>query len=256
MVFLALTGIRKTRAATFNVLPSIVFISPSKPIVELKITNEGDDKITFEAKLYSWALTPDGKDDLTPASDIAFFPRIFSIDGHQTQIVRIGIENPTALAKEKSYRIFVRQLPSKIGVLPGGVQMVVNVSVPIFVLPSEQEPAGKVENITLDKAGLNFTVSNTGNVHFMEHLVDVVGFDAKKKIAFQQKIPGWYVLSGETRNYHVDVSRSDCEKAKRLTVVVVAESPLMRPDADVPDSKYTSITQSTQVAPGMCGATP
>ena len=63
-------------------------------------------------------------------------------------------------------------------------------------------------------------MKNTGNIHFLVQSVHVKALDAASAPAFEKDVEGWYVLSGGTREWQVELPKDACKKSKKLSVEV------------------------------------
>ncbi len=122
-------------------------------------------------------------------------------------------------AAEKSYRVFVEELPSLKAPQTANkseVKVLTKMGIPIFIQPAKPLAAGTVEGMGLAKGKLAFTVKNTGNVHFLVQSVQVKALDAAGATAFEKNVEGWYVLTGGTRVWEIDIPKEACAKSKTL----------------------------------------
>jgi P pilus assembly chaperone PapD len=59
---------------------------------------------------------------------------VVSLAPGETRLVRIGLRAPNRAAVERSYRVFVREIPA---VTEGGLRFAVRIGVPVFALPAD-----------------------------------------------------------------------------------------------------------------------
>jgi fimbrial chaperone protein len=130
-----------SRAVSMQVAPVRVALSAAHPVVAMTIGNGEDAEVAVQAEVLAWSQE-DGNDVYSPTRDVLVNPSIFRLAPQGRQIVRVGLQ-AAAGAQERSYRIFLRQLPSAPpSALEGGgvrLQTLLRVGVPIFVPP--QAPA-------------------------------------------------------------------------------------------------------------------
>lgn len=196
------------------------------------IANEGTDKLNVQLKAMEWTQDAEGKDVYTETEDLIFFPKIMTIDPHEDRIVRAGIKVP-AVAREKTYRLFVEEIPEPKKSEGVNVAIAIRFGVPIFVRPVKSDAKGEVHNIGLAKGVASVTVRNTGNVHFMINTVSVRGKNDKGEEIFAKDINGWYLLSGVSRVYGAEIPDEVCKGLSKIEVHVVTDKLTLDGHADV-----------------------
>jgi len=218
-------------AGSFSVTPIRVFLDSKKNSSAIKIINKGDEKVTVHVKSFVWSQDKDGADKLEPTKEIIFFPKIFSIDAQGERIVRIGYKGEWPV-KEKTYRLFIRELPVK---KPGelGLKMALRIGMPVFVSPSDKVEKMAIEKIELAKGKLIVRVKNTGNSHFQVKKIEAAGLDASGKEVFSKEAAGWYVLTGVTKSFFVEISAEECLRSKLIKAAVEVGKSRMEEQLDV-----------------------
>jgi fimbrial chaperone protein len=204
----------------FNITPTRLFISKGQTSTSLMLRNDGGESLRFQVSAFAWSNDRDGQMVLKPTSDVVFFPVLFSVEPGQSRRVRVAVSE-RAIERELSYRLFVEQLPSRAAAQPPGVQMLMRASIPVFV-----RPPSMVARATLDEADviggrLSFVLRNTGTVHVSTTSITVrVPGGMGSRRPFETQLPGWYLLSGESRVYHVTLPAEVCEEHPLLTIAV------------------------------------
>lgn len=151
-------------ASTLQVLPVGLFLSAAKPASSLSMINSGDEPVVVQGELFEWQVV-NGEHVLTPTEDVLFNPPVFTVPQGQSQTVRVGVIRPMNNTVEKSYRLFLQEVPSA-QVLGGGVKIALRFSMPIFVAPIV--PPITDLGITAKAASsrsVTVKLTNTGNVH-------------------------------------------------------------------------------------------
>lgn len=206
----------------FTVTPVQVFINgvaPS-PNTFLKINNTSDVSKRFQAQVFNWTQTDKEPIQLTPSEEIVLFPLLLTIESGKSRDLRVGIVAPPKLV-EKTYRILIQELPdAQTQEKPEGtgVSFMIKMSVPVFVTPEKPQSQPGITNLANNKGKLSFQLTNTGNVHYMAKEMQVTGTDASGKTVFEKSRTGWYVLSGSTPIYDLELPKTDCQKVTNLTV--------------------------------------
>jgi fimbrial chaperone protein len=206
--------------SAFKVTPVNVLLSRRTSTALLTLTNESDRPLRFQASVFSWDQTREGKMELSPTRDIQFFPPIFSVEAGATRKVRLGTS--TAFGSlEKAYRIFFEELPE---LEPDGastqsqLQIRTRVGIPIFLQPGEIESGTRIDSVVARAGTLRFSVRNIGNVHLNLRGVRVKGVDHTGKSLFERESDGWYVLAEESRDYEIEIPKDRCEQVARFTI--------------------------------------
>ena len=185
----------------------------------ITIVNEGGDKLNVQMKAFEWAQNADGKDQYTETNDIIFFPRIMTLEKKEEKILRAGIKIP-ATTREKTYRLFIEEIPEPKKGEGVNVSIAIRFGVPIFVKPLKEEVKGEIEKVELSKGVLNALVRNRGNAHFVINSIDIKGKNAKGENRFSQELSGWYLLSGVSRLYTTPIPQEVCRDLSKLDIEV------------------------------------
>lgn len=196
------------------------------------IVNEGTEKLNVQMKAMEWTQDAEGKDVYTDTEDLIFFPKLMSIEAKEERILRAGIKIP-AVAKEKTYRLFVEEIPEPKKSEGANVAIAIRFGVPIFVKPLKSDAKGEIQCIGLAKGVVSATVMNIGNVHFMINTVSVRGKNDKGEEKFAKDVNGWYLLSGASRVYRAEIPDEVCKGLSKIEVHVVTDKLTLHGHADV-----------------------
>jgi fimbrial chaperone protein len=183
------------------------------------VTNEGEERLNVQMKAFEWTQDGDGKDQYTETADIIFFPRIMVLEKNEEKILRAGIRIP-ATTKEKTYRLFIEEIPEPKKAEGVNVAISIRFGVPIFAKPLKEEVKGEIEKIILSKGVLNALVKNKGNTHFIINSIDIKGKNAKGEEVLSKELSGWYLLSGVSRLYTTPVPQEVCRDLSKLAIEV------------------------------------
>jgi fimbrial chaperone protein len=207
-------------ASAFKVTPVTILLSRRTPTALLTLKNESDRPLRFQASVFLWGQTAEGKMELSPTRDILFFPPIFSVEPGATRKVRLGT-TATFGSLEKAYRIFFEELPD---LEPAGdsirsqLQIRTRMGIPIFLQPAEIESGSRIDSIAAGAGTLRFSVRNTGNVHANLRGVRVKGLDPTGRSLFLRESDGWYVLAEGSRDYEIEIPKDRCEQVARFVI--------------------------------------
>jgi fimbrial chaperone protein len=209
-------------ASSFEVSPIRVTFSPSESTALMTVRNDGDQRLRLQVSVMAWNQNKQGEMVLDPTDDIIFYPNLLTLEPGAQRNLRVGV-NGAVVAREKSYRIFVEELPSNVKLQFTGVRIVTKVSIPIFIRPAKAEHKNTIERIGLRGSDVTFELKNQGNVHIQPRELRVRGVAADGSLQLERKIPGWYILAGGLREYRIDVSKTECMKIRELIVEVDLE---------------------------------
>jgi fimbrial chaperone protein len=185
----------------------------------ITIVNEGGEKLNLQMRAFEWSQDAEGKDRYTETNDIIFFPRIMSLDKKEEKILRAGIKIP-ATTKEKTYRLFIEEIPEPKKGEGVNIAIAIRFGVPIFVKPLKEELKGEIEKVDFSKGVLNALIKNRGNTHFIIQSIDIKGRNAKGEESFSKELSGWYLLSGVSRSYTTTIPEEMCKALSRLDLEV------------------------------------
>ena len=185
----------------------------------ITIVNEGGDRLNVQMRAFEWTQNADGKDQYTETNDIIFFPRIMTLENSEEKILRAGIKIP-ATTKEKTYRLFIEEIPEPKKAEGVSVAIAIRFGVPIFVKPLKEEVKGGIEKVDLSRGALNVLVKNIGNAHFIINSVDIKGKNVKGEEIFSKELSGWYLLSGVSRLYTITIPQEVCKALSKLEIEV------------------------------------
>jgi fimbrial chaperone protein len=185
----------------------------------ITVINEGTEKLHVQMKAFEWTQDAEGKDQYTETSDIIFFPKMIILEKNEQRIIRAGIKIP-AVAREKTYRLFIEEIPEPRKAEGVNVAIAIRFGVPIFVKPLKEEAKGEIEKIELSKGIFNTIVKNKGNLHFIINSINLKGRNITGKEIFSKELSGWYLLSGASRVYTTQIPAEICKDITKLDMEV------------------------------------
>jgi fimbrial chaperone protein len=202
-------------AATFTVDPTQIFLSGRTGSVLLTLRNESDETLQFQLSAFEWAQSPSGEMQLEPTEDVVFFPTLLTLKPKETRRVRVG--SATAQdAREKTYRIFVEELPPTTNA-GAGVRVLTKMGIPIFVRPVKEVATARLNDLRQQDGTLRFTLTNAGTVHIVPQSIKVRGL-AGSNTAFDRELEGWYVLAGGRREFELAFPKNACAQVTSIVV--------------------------------------
>jgi fimbrial chaperone protein len=209
-------------ASSFTVNPIKVLLSDKDQSALLTLQNQSSEELRFKVLVQAWQQSPQGEMKLADTKDIVVYPSLLTLAPGAERKLRVG-STTQAGGIEKAYRVFVEELPPLRSAKEGTkseVRVLTKMGIPIFVRPARPVSMGTVEGLGLAKGSLALTVKNGGNVHFLVQSVQVHATDGTGAQTFDKSIEGWYVLSGGTRVWQVEIPKAACLKSKKLLVQV------------------------------------
>jgi fimbrial chaperone protein len=222
-------------AGTFQVNPIRITLSQQSSSSLLTVRNDSMEKVRFQIGVFEWDQSPDGEMLLNPTEDLIFFPNLLTIDPGNERNIRVGT-NKSIVSREKSYRIFVEELPPAENSEAQGIRILTKMGVPIFIQPAKRLMQGQVEQMKLAEGKFSFEINNAGNVHFFPRFVHVHGKGPMGETLFERELQAWYILSGGIRRYSIDIAQTDCPKLQDLAVEVELEGKTLKENFSMPPS--------------------
>lgn len=125
--------------AGVQITPTRVDLDGDQRVVALTLTNASDRDISFQTELSEWTQS-ENDDRYTSTSDLLATPPIFTVPAGERQILRVGLRRPPDRDRELSYRLFIQELPGSTPEGFTGLQVVLRMSIPIFVAPAGGSP--------------------------------------------------------------------------------------------------------------------
>ncbi|MGD9710564.1 MAG: molecular chaperone [Thermomicrobiales bacterium] len=186
-------------AAELKAKPVTIELGEKTSVETLELENSGAAPVRVQLRLFSW--TQAGRQDqLEPTRDIVANPGIFEISPGSAQTIRIGRLIGPASA-EKSYRLFIDQIPDNRPADGGEVKVLLRLSLPIFVAPSNASSQLEWRIWPAGPNRLAVAITNNGNAHAKLHSVQVSTASGDKG-----KYEGLlYVLPGATRSISLPI---------------------------------------------------
>jgi fimbrial chaperone protein len=223
-------------ATTFRVSPIALSLSASSTSGLLTISNESDETLRFQLAAYRWSQGTGGEMELEPTDDVVLFPRLLTLEPRKERKIRVGAVVAFA-ASEKTYRVFVEELPSAEVASPfsgvPGVRVLTRMGIPIFLRPSKAQANGAIVNPGVEQGRLSFQVRNNGNVHLMLETVSLRGIGEGGETVIDKQIEGWYVLAGGIRQYDLVLPPEECGRVRTLRIEARTESGILSDRLDL-----------------------
>lgn len=206
-------------AGNFKVVPIKVYFENDQKVQTLTLRNDSESDVTLQFEAVEWVQDATGKDVYEPTKSLFIFPGIATVKAGGEKQVKLGYQGPPASAKERTYRMYMTELPVQ---KPGEatLQMAMRLGVPVFVVPKKGKPQIEIERAMMANDGVDVQIVNPGNRHVYVRTLEVTGLDNSDHEVFLQETSGWYVLPGVHRMFSVPLPKDACVEARKLRVVV------------------------------------
>lgn len=219
-------------SADFSINPIKIFFDSLNKTNILAINNESDEDLTLHLKAYTWEHNSKGKDIYAPTKDIIFFPKIVTIKSNEERIIRVGTKISQG-KQEKTYRIFIEEIPGSSPTETTAVKIIMKVGVPIFIMPQKMDARGSIETLDIMQGELSVAVKNDGNIHFIVRSIKTEGIDEAGNSLFQNEIGGGYVHGSNSKNFTIKIPEDNCPKLKSINIDISTDRLSMSKKIDI-----------------------
>jgi len=152
-------------AGDFSVSPLRVEMKGTHRLEVLTISNADDAPLTIQVELKQWTQHA-GEDILEDTHDLLVTPPIFKMPPHGTQVVRIALRRDADPLRELDYRVLLTEIPAPPAKDFSGMQVALQLSLPIFVAPPVVEDSDLGWSAQwLADGSVRITANNSGNAH-------------------------------------------------------------------------------------------
>jgi fimbrial chaperone protein len=227
-------------ASNFTVTPTEVDLSTTTTSALVTVRNGSKAPLRFEVTLVSWSEDEHGRMTLNPSADVTFFPKLIELAAGASRNVRIGITAGMARDVERSFRLFIEELPNQSAAAANAVALRTKVGIPVFVRPAKPTRTAVLDGVSVENGKVLARVKNTGNLHINVDNVSVKGTGGSAVPTFTKEGPGWYVLPGATRIFEVPMTATECKATTSVAVEVFGHN--------------KSLKGASQVSPAACAA--
>ena len=214
-------------AGSFQVSPVRVELSPAAPTAPITVKNESPtDSVVVQLRAVNWKQDA-GEDVYTPSTELIATPPIFTLKPGGSQTVRVGLRKAVATDVQQTFRIFITEVPGP--PKPGfqGLQVALNIGIPVFIAPKVKSVLAPTWKASLASDGkLTLRGTNPGNSHVQ--VLEMSVQDENKEILGTAQQPR-YMLAGQTVGWQMPLTRAPKGKVR-----VMARTDSGDLDAEVP----------------------
>ncbi|MCZ2495462.1 fimbria/pilus periplasmic chaperone [Xylophilus sp. Kf1] len=206
-------------AGAIAINPVRVTLSAGRIADVLTVRNSGSEPTVVQLELLRWTQDA-GVDRLEPTRDLLATPPIFDLPAGGSQIIRVGLRGALPSGpQEVAYRLLLKEVPPAPMANTRGVQIALNISLPVFVLPvavttAAPSPALRWQ-LRRTGEGLWLRADNDGPVHVQVHGLALAGGDRLAPF-----VPA-YLLPGARHEWPV---RLDAAPGAALPLVVFTDT--------------------------------
>lgn len=188
-------------AGSIAVSPLRVSLTTAEPTGAITVRNNSPEATVVQLEVVQWSQH-EGADVLQATDDLLASPPIFTVPAGGQQVLRLGLRRPVDPERELTYRLILRELPAAPEEGFQGLQMVMNISLPVFVLPLAKVQPDLAWKAVLDNTGMTrLSVTNSGNAHVKVTDLSLVLADGARSGI---KNGSGYVLANQSREWSVD----------------------------------------------------
>jgi fimbrial chaperone protein len=186
-------------SASLQVSPvSLELVAPSQAS-ELTLHNLGDTAIDAQIRVFHWT-EQDGKEQLTPTTDVVASPPAANLLPGQDYTVRVVRVSDKPVEGEEAYRLLVDELPQPSHETESSVKFTLRYSLPVFF----RQPGTDSQLIwtaSAAKNGIDLTVRNEGTHHVRVSSLKILD-SSGGALAARDGLVG-YVLPHSTARWNV-----------------------------------------------------
>jgi fimbrial chaperone protein len=193
-------------AGSFQVSPVRVQLTPSLPTAAITVRNESQtDGVVLQLRAMDWKQNA-GEDIYTASTELIATPPIFTIPPGGTQTVRVGLRKTVQTAVQQTFRLYLTEVPPAPKEGFQGLQVALNIGIPIFVAPGSLTGTPPVWRASLAADGkLALSATNASNAHVQ--ILDAQIYDEKGGDAVAILAEPRYILANQTTRWQLALIR-------------------------------------------------
>ena len=194
-----LAGPIQNAIASMSVSPVRVDLSDDHDKDVVRVTNSEETAKSYQVEIVAWSQSEERREIYSPTEDLLAVPPLFTLEPGEEQLVRIGLLEPADASVERSYRMFITELAPQqsAGVESVGINMRLQIGIPVFVAPSQGIPTATLDYVDSKKIGDNLFMRfrNYGNSHVK---VTEVGYTPRGNTGAETTPAVLYLLAGQS----------------------------------------------------------
>lgn len=194
-----LSGPIQQAIASMSVSPVRVDLSDQNDKDVVRVTNPEDIAKSYQVEIVAWSQTEERREIYSPTEDLLAVPPLFTLEPGEEQLVRVGMLEPADTTVERSYRMFITELvpDQETANDTVGINMRLQIGIPVFVAPSQGIPTATLDYIDSKKVGDNLFARfrNYGNSHVK---ITEVGYTPRGNTGVEMTPAVLYLLAGQS----------------------------------------------------------
>lgn len=211
----ALLALPAALAGTFTISPLRVDFAADTGMAVLTVRNEDAKPVVVQTQGLAWSQEG-GQDALSPSRDLLISPAVFTLPAGGSQIVRVALRRDVDPARELTYRVLLQEVPQAASPDFNGLQIVLRLSVPVFVEPRTAAAPEIAWTVSRGNDGkLSISARNDGSAHARIHRFAVKTADGATTVLNQPELA--YVLPGSRRHWTFDDNNNTRPNAQSTT---------------------------------------
>jgi len=216
----ALLALPAARAGSFTISPLRVDFAGTAGTAVLTVRNEDAQPVVVQVQGLAWSQE-DGQDALNPSRDLLISPAVFTLPAGDSQLIRVALRRSVDPARELTYRVLLQEVPQTASPDFNGLQIVLRLSVPVFVEPlAPAAPQIAWSAARGDDGKLSLHARNDGSAHARIHRFSVKTADGATTVLDQPELA--YVLPGASRHWTFDDNNNIRPNAQSTTSLGMA----------------------------------
>ncbi|MCK4739637.1 MAG: molecular chaperone [Deltaproteobacteria bacterium] len=252
--FILLIFLVPSFGSSFTVDPVKLELVPGISTTPLKLKNEAKEKVTVRISVKRWSQFQNGEDTYEDTEDIVFFPSVATLEAGEEKIVKVGYQGTSEpILEEKPYRLFIEEVPSKKS-KDETLLLALRLVIPLFVAPHNDNGEEYIESVVFTDDKLSVKVTNESNHHIFTSKIRAVGVDTSGSTIFSVEGQGWYLHSGLSKTYSLDVPSEFCSKTREIKIYVdEGSNKTLEFNLDSLDPSLCNTLKSGEVGESGCG---
>lgn len=178
----SLAGAVPAWAGSLSVMPVRVDVAAGRRFCSLTLGNDSDRPMAVQVRAYAWSREESGADVFDPEPGFLVNPPITTLAPGASKLVRCSLPAPDpavsdpASQAERQWRLIVDQLPDPDYDVPGTVQTLLRISIPVFRAGDKAAPR-LAASLATAGGGHAVRIANPGTAHVKGLAVTLTGPD-------------------------------------------------------------------------------
>jgi fimbrial chaperone protein len=211
----ALLALPAAFAGTFTISPLRLDFADKSGMAVLTVRNEDATPVVVQTQGLAWSQEG-GQDALNPSRDLLISPAVFTLPPGASQLVRVALRRGVDPARELTYRVLLQEVPQTASPDFNGLQVVLRLSVPVFVEPLAPAAPQVAWSASREADGrIAVSARNDGSAHLRIHRFAVKTADGAATVLEQPELA--YVLPGSSRRWTFDDNNNTRPNAQSTT---------------------------------------